>query len=626
MALENTKTDKAEFWYKKALKKDSLHFRANCEYGLMLGEWMNLHEKALPYLENAYKKMPKDTNWNLMHGLAKAYQHQEKYREALDILNRMNDIKTWDSEDKNELLMDIEKRKADCQWALAHSQEESGVYAVMNVGNKINTDKPEYVPIMASNGELFFTSKRKDADREKFSLLDGKYHEAIYYNDPNSGQINRYVIPENNRKKLRKNKYHESLVSLSNNKKVYFYFSKGQLFEVHADSLKTQSPRRLSKSVNFEYYHNHAFLTSDGKTLFFTSDAEGGQGGLDIYMAEKQTDGTWGKAVNLGKEINTPFDEDAPFFDEKNQILYFSSKGHPGFGFYDVYATQKQGGKFLPPINMGKPINSGGHDIFYTLTPYDFALHSSSRKGGYGDMDIYKLWNTLGWEKRPCLNSSFPFTESKENNHSLKISISFPHQILKYEWASNMNIKEQNKNEITIEIPEDLKEKITLSWKALSISDTSRYLSVYCMNITPAIGEALANNSIVPLPKDESDDINADWKNLPPDAGINNSNVYFDFDSYRLTSEEKNKLEKIAEWITKNGYQIRIQAYADDRGSDNYNIELSQKRAMAIKNFLIKNGVNPSDILEVVGKGKFPLKDTRYVEQRIGELKIRKKT
>jgi outer membrane protein OmpA-like peptidoglycan-associated protein len=207
----------------------------------------------------------------------------------------------------------------------------------------------------------------------------------------------------------------------------------------------------------------------------------------------------------------------------------------------------------------------------------------------------------------------------------LIISLNVPFQVIKYEWNSNVNIKEQNRNEVTLEIPDGFKEKIYLTWKALSLTDTSRYLSVYCMNITPAPGESIVSQSATPLPKDENTEIDGGWKNLPTEAGINNPNVYFDFDSYRLNSDEKNKLEKIAGWITKNGYQIRIQAYADDRGSDNYNIELSQKRALTIKNFLIKNGVNASDIIEVVGKGKFPMKDIRYVEQRIGELKIRKK-
>ncbi|MCX8081694.1 MAG: OmpA family protein [Bacteroidia bacterium] len=625
LALENTKTDKAEYWYKKALKVDSLNFRANCEYGLMLGEWMNLHDKALPYLENAYKKMPKDTNWNLMHGLAKAYQHNERYQDALKILSYMTDMKTWDGEDKNELILDIQKRKSDCEWALLNSKDVSQVFITTNLGSKINSDKPEYVPLMASNGELFFTSKRKDADRERFSLLDGKYFEAIYYNDPKTGQINRYVIPENHRKKLKRNRYHESLVSYSNNKKVYFYFSKGELFEVHADSLKYKNPRKMSKNINFEYYHNHAFLTSDGKTLFFTSDAEGGEGGLDIYVSEKQPNGTWGKAVNLGKDINTPFDEDAPFFDEKNQILYFSSKGHPGFGFYDVYASQKQDGKFLPPINLGKPLNSGGNDIFYTLTPYDFALHSSSRTGGFGDMDIYKVWNTLDWEKRPCRKINLSYAERKIDEKTYAFEIQSPEKILKSVWESNVVIKEQFPDKVTIELssPSD---NIKIRWKGLIIPDSAHYLSPYCIDIERA-GEAITLAPPLPLPKDNELSGNA-WisgPDLEKLSGITNPNIYFGFDSYRVPAEEKQKIQHMAKWIINYGYQISIEAFADDRGSDNYNILLSQKRAQSIKELLIKFGVPANDIIDASGKGKYPTKEIRYVEQRVGAIKIRKK-
>jgi len=629
LSLENTRTDKAEYWYKKALQKDSLNFRANCEYGLMLGEWMNLHEKALPYLERAFYRMPKDTNWNLMHGLAKAYQHQEKYREARKILSYMTDMKTWDSEDKDELIRDIQKRISDCEWAIVQDSlnKAASAYVVINVGGKINSDKPEYVPLLTSSGDFYFTSKRKDADYEKFSLLDGKYNEAIYYTDKNAGQINRYVIPENNKRKLKRNRYHESLVSYSNDKKIFFYFQKGQLYEVHADSLKTNNPRKLSKTLNFEYYHNHAYLTRDGKTLYFTSESENGYGGLDIYRSVKGADETWAKAVNLGTVINTPFDEDAPYFDEANQILYFSSKGHPGYGFYDVYASRLEGDQFLPPVNLGRPVNSGGHDIFFTGTPYEFFLSSSSRKGGFGDMDIYKTWNTSDWEKRNCTQSQFPVSRFKDNSGNTVVELKVPFTIYKYSWKTEGHIMDSYPSRVVLESG---KASGSIEWKAWAVEDTSLYPGIYCQRISLQEEVVTANEE-----KKESEEKNKEefselqgWisgNDLTTLTGVNASLIYFDFDSYRLSSDEKEKLQKLSAWLKKNAAQVGIIAYADDRGSDNYNLLLSGKRAAAIRNYLMRQGISQLDILQAEGKGKYPQKSMKYREQRVGEIRIKLK-
>ena len=101
--------------------------------------------------------------------------------------------------------------------------------------------------------------------------------------------------------------------------------------------------KKLNGFINTKYYESHAAVSADGKKLYFTSNREGGQGSLDIYVSEKDSTGDWGPAVNLGTMINTPFNEDTPFITENNSELFFSSEGHNTMGGYDNFKSQKTG-------------------------------------------------------------------------------------------------------------------------------------------------------------------------------------------------------------------------------------------------------------------------------------------
>lgn len=123
--------------------------------------------------------------------------------------------------------------------------------------------------------------------------------------------------------------------------------------------------KKLNRNINTKYYESHASISADGKQLYFTSNREGGNGGLDIYISEKEASGDWGPAINLGKNINTIYNEDTPFVTLNDSILYFSSEGHSGMGGYDIYRSSGNGSVWKAPQNMGFPINSTDDDLFF---------------------------------------------------------------------------------------------------------------------------------------------------------------------------------------------------------------------------------------------------------------------
>ena len=96
-------------------------------------------------------------------------------------------------------------------------------------------------------------------------------------------------------------------------------------------------------------------ISADGKKLYFTSNRDGGLGNLDIYVSEKDGSGDWGPAVNLGSEINTPYNEDTPFITENDSVLYFCSEGHSSMGGFDIFKSLRKGSSWETPVQYRIP-------------------------------------------------------------------------------------------------------------------------------------------------------------------------------------------------------------------------------------------------------------------------------
>lgn len=150
------------------------------------------------------------------------------------------------------------------------------------------------------------------------------------------------------------------------------------------------APQELVGDINSRYQESTASITPDGRTIYFASNRPGGSGGMDIYSSELQENGTWGRANNLGPEVNTAEDDDAPFIHPDGRTLFFTSNGHNSLGGKDIFRTHLVAGKWNPSENMGYPINTVSNDNYFTLTADGSrAYFSSDRPGGKGGQDIY---------------------------------------------------------------------------------------------------------------------------------------------------------------------------------------------------------------------------------------------
>ncbi len=157
--------------------------------------------------------------------------------------------------------------------------------------------------------------------------------------------------------------------------------------------------QKLNRNINTKYYESHASVSPDGKRLYFTSNREGGVGGLDIYVSEREETGEWGAPVNMGNPINTPYNEDAPFISANDSILFFSSEGQVSMGGYDIFKSYRKGEGWEVPENMGYPINTTDDDTFFQ--PFN------NDKNGYYSM-------TTDYKKKDIFYITFNASEIKQ--------------------------------------------------------------------------------------------------------------------------------------------------------------------------------------------------------------------
>lgn len=619
----------AKSYYQRALEKEPDNFKANLGMGLLLSEVVEDYAHALPYLEKALSKSKKDTLGDLFYALGKSYHHAGEYKKAIAFYDRIKNYRDFEGE--LEFQKEIPKRIQDCNYALVHENDKAPLdFYTVNAGKSINTEMPEYVPVLTPQSELIFTSKRQDDKKEELNYLDGKYFESMYIAKIEATSFKdtrRYTLPD----QFLKSKYrkgHESVVSMSPDGKKLFTYHNNKIFEINMDERLSQKPQKLLKTINFDYYQNHAFLTKDGNTLYFTSEADGGLGGIDIYKATKQGDGQWSKPENIGAPVNTTFDEDAPFVTDDGKTLYFASKGHEGFGNYDIYKCTLIDGKWANPVNLGKPVNSAGNDIFMVLNANgDAGYFSSSRNGGYGDMDIYKIVylnnNNIECPAKTSEIISTVVTDENPKDFANKISVKVPANftVLSYEW--NVNGTKIDHSEA--ELPYDFKRgglHITTS-KVTAYCDTCLAVVAMCFVTESKFDMIKIDTGTVTTPVTTVDlsTFKGELTTAQLTAlGFNINPVLFDLNKSEVRNDGESIINtNIAVLKKYPSLKVEIIGYTDARGSETRNKTLSAQRAIDVKKYMNKSGVPLKQIKQTQGKGSNELVNNCGKDQNCDE-------
>lgn len=289
-------------------------------------------------------------------------------------------------------------------------------YVIKNIGSIVNTENPEYSPVISIDGTtLFYTSKRLRADSSNFEQIsyeNGKHFEDIYvsYRDRDGNwtepQYLGFCRPRRN---------DASISTSADGQTVFVYqdINGGDIYYSQIVDTTFKSIQEFpAEELNTEYWESHATISVDQNYLYFVSDRPGGYGGRDIYRLKKLPNGEWSKAYNLGPTINTEFDEESPFLGVDNKTMYFSSNGPKSMGGFDVFVTQVDDeDQWSEPLNMGYPLNTVDDDIFYTTTADGrTGYFSSERLDAQGDKDIYTVYGDNDYIQNVAVLTGFILT------------------------------------------------------------------------------------------------------------------------------------------------------------------------------------------------------------------------
>jgi len=395
----------AEILADRLLQINSESSNYNYRKGFLMIAIRKDYQGAIPYLRKAILDL--DPNYDMyshketsaptdaLFHLATAYHLNEEIDVAIEQYKKFIEV----SKKKSELIPVSELRIKQCEEAKRQMANPVNVY-LTNMGDKINTEHPEYSPVISLDGSaLYFTSRRPWSKGETDEFKDpriNQYPEDVYvsYLDFDST----WTDPV--RLEFCKPRQNEATVAISSDeRKIYLYedsTGNGDIYYTDFYHAKFQDIEFLkTKDINTKYWETHAMMSHDKKRLYFVSDRPGGFGGRDIYYVDADGNGGWGKPVNMGPEINSEDDEDSPFISVDNKTLYFATNGDRSIGGFDIMRTElMDDGTWKEATNLGYPFNSTNDDIFYTTTVDGRKGYMTSFRGdGQGEKDIYEIHN-----------------------------------------------------------------------------------------------------------------------------------------------------------------------------------------------------------------------------------------
>ncbi|MFM8744928.1 MAG: OmpA family protein [Cytophagales bacterium] len=339
--------------------------------------------KGIPYYEQAIN-LKKDIPLIAYFDLATLYLRNEQLQKAQEAFSAYRDLVKADKKQ----LAQAEKGIAAVQNAKALMSVPRG-FTVHSFTGNVNSKYTEYNPVVSADESVMaFTALRPNTSRTRSG---DRFIESIFVSDNKGGAGSEPVaVPI-------ASEYNVGTAGITPDGQKMIVFmggatDQGNLLQVTKSGDAWSRPAILTSTINSSGMETTCSITPDGKVIYFASNRQGGKGGLDIWKIEQKTPGVWGQPINLGSDINTPDDEDAPFIHPDQKTLFFTSDGHATMGGRDIFKSTLVNGKWTRPENMGYPVNTTANDNYFTLlADGKRAYFSSDRKGGQGAQDIYYL-------------------------------------------------------------------------------------------------------------------------------------------------------------------------------------------------------------------------------------------
>ena len=460
----------------------------------------------------------------------------------------------------------------------------------------ISSDKSDFGAVLYDN-QLYFTSARNGSRKEygwnKEPFLD------IYKADYNiDGTItNANTVSELN------SKYHDGPVTISNDGTTVYFSSdsfKESAFEKDKKNnlklsrnnlfVSTKDNGKWGKIISLpfnskEYSTSNPSLSRDGKTLYFSSDMPGSVGGVDIWKVAVNADGSVGTPENMGTKINTEGNESFPFIADDNVTLYFASSGKPGLGGLDIFQIDLSKG--TEAINIGKPVNTEKDDFGFTFNKTkNIGFFASNRNG---NDDIFGATPVCGIEVLTIV------TNAKTGAILTNASVSIVDEKRNVIATKTTNEKGEVSYDVECE-------------KSYSIQASKEGFESNTFGVVKSKGGQTKVDAVLqPI------------EAIITETEIILNPIYFEYNKSNITQEGAFELDKLVEVMKSNDKLVILaKSHTDNRGSDVFNLNLSDRRAKATVQYVISKGISKA---RISGKGmgeieaKVDCKDTCSEEQ-----------
>lgn len=562
--------------YKKALKEDD----ANTYYRLAEAyRKSNQIKKGEKYYERAIEigGVSEEAYYHYAVAL-KMNHHEEKAKKVLhEYLDKAQDeaVRHW------------AQRELDNLEKLGQVKSKVNYFRVKNL-EEINTSHAEYSPVY-NNGWLYFTSNRGGG---KIYPGTGTPFTDIYrvktrganvqietlqaldpiINDPdiNEGSI---TISQNGR----------TLIFAKANSGKASGTSEVNLYFTRYRNGQWSTPRPLSVNGK-DTWDSTPALSPDGTTLYFSSNREGGYGGLDLWVANLDRRGQWVDIRNLGPDINSPGNEIFPYVSDIGR-LYFSSDGLPGFGGLDLFEATRYGGH-IEVKNLGEPVNSPADDFGLFLFNPSRGFFTSNRKGGKGDDDIYTFVNDDPDLK--IVNYHLSGTTYTHLPDGTTEPLPNTKVVLKDD-------QDEIVEEVFTETDGKYKFRVYAEEHYFIIAHKNDYFATRTEFSTK--GKSIDRESLTKQVTDVDFTHDIVMERIVMQKPIVLSNIYYDLDKADIKPEAAIELDKLVVIMEDNPeISIELSSHTDIRADHKYNMNLSQRRAQSAVDYIIAKGIEDNRI------------------------------
>lgn len=440
-----------------------------------------------------------------------------------------------------------------------------------------NSRRSDYAPMYAPGDadNLYFTTTNENVNGSKKSEITGMKKGDIWMARKN--ERGEWLRPEAVEGELN-TEFDEGIISFSPDGSM-MYLTKARRepnaptsVEIYTSTRADASwsaAQKLDITADTLSVYAHPAVSPDGTYLYFTSDMPGGEGGRDIWRINLKD--RVGSLENLGNWINTPGDEMFPYM-RTDSVMYFASDGHPGYGGLDIFRAEmtKSGGWKVE--NMGRPVNSPSDDFGITYEPgAERGFLSSNRDDarGYDHIFSFELPELQIWI------SGWVLDRDDEP---------VPNAVIRIVGNDGSNQKEIARNDGSFRFP------------------LSRGVS-YVM-LAGAKGYLNAKQEFTSDTAEEDAEYGVDFILASINKPVVIENIFYDFDKATLRPESKTALDEMAQIMRDNpNITIEMASHTDRKGSNEYNLALSERRAKSVIDYLISVGIS-ADRLQHMGYGE----------------------